>query len=514
MSVINRMLSDLERRGAPTPQAGNQGMQASAPPRRRPAASSRTWLALLALGLVLLAAALWFQRGERIIAALQPADEPELEVPELVGLSFDRTDEHYRLALRVSDAMGRSPRYSRSGGTATLLLDADAGDLVLPAPPRDQPIFRGISLDSDDPGKSRLRLDVAPDAHLRLHVDGPVIALIGRMPKAEQTTAADSAPAASEGVDAGPAESPTEDSGEGTNAAVDVAGATSGTQAQSSGAAAAAAATTTAGTNAGEERVADGERETAPAASDDKPDGTARAAGESSPKDATTEADAGEPADSDRTDAAVETQAEGTVQKSASGSPQTRARRRYREGRDAIAGGELAAARRALTEALELDPSLHAARELLVSLLRRAGETAAARRLLAGGVERAPARLQFAMPYARMLVDTGDLDRAARVLETARTSGTGAASYHALLAAVEQRRGAHRAAAGEYTRALEIRPGNGHWWLGLGISLAALDKPAEARAAFREARTSGTLSESLDRWARNRIEQLGTGNEG
>ncbi|MDZ7829093.1 MAG: hypothetical protein U5K33_06265 [Halofilum sp. (in: g-proteobacteria)] len=506
MSVINRMLSDLERRGAPSPQSGEQEMRPASPPRRRRRPSTRIALSALAGVLIIVAGALWLQRGDRIFAALEstpPAPAESTPAPELVGVAFDRSGDRARLTLRVEGNMARSPRFSRSGGSATLVVDAGADDLVLPAPPREQPVFRGIALGSDSAARTRIHLEVASAAELELGVEGGEITLLGRMPvtgsaPGDDDAADDGLPAA-----AGAPVEATESNGNAENTEntenTDAAGTDSAASARS---AEVAGPESTPDADASRTQSAPGDDRANPDADADDPPGSGQVVAETGAS----------PADAEMV--AAHDGSEGTVRKTASMSPETRARRRYREGRDAAARGELASARQALDEALELDPSLHAARDLLVALLRRAGDTAAARRLLADGVERSPARVQYAMPYARLLVDLGELDRAAEVLEGARATGAGAAGYHALVAAVDQRRGAHRSAAAEYTRALEIRAGNGLWWLGLGVSLAALEKSDEARAAFREARTTGTLSQSLDRWAQGRIDELATGKGG
>lgn len=501
MSVINRMLSDLERRGAPVADSDEQDMRPAAAQRRRRRIPARVGVALLALVLVGVAGALWLQRSERILAAFTPgAERTPRPVPEIVGFSFDRRDGRHRFAVRVNNELEREPRFSRSGGSATLVLDAASPDLLLPAPPAGQGVFRGISLDADPAAPTRVRLELDDAAELELVVGERVVSLLGPEPVVAGGSA-DAVPV--------PASLPEGSAQQDPQAS---AVAPEGAEGES-------------GSTGGE---ADGEpvqrgaatEETESAAESEAPaTRSAAVANDPGPETGRTGSAADGGAEHG-TDAAaleaarVEPESEGTVRKTRSTSPETRARRRYREGRDAIGRGELASARRALREALELDPALHPARDLLVGLYRRGGDSAAARRLLERGVEMAPARAEYAMPYARLLVDIGELDRAAEVLADARRNGAGSAGYHALVAAVQQRRGEHRIAASEYTRALELRAGNGLWWLGLGVSLAALDKPVEARAAFREARASGTLSESLDRWAQGRIETLSTGNEG
>jgi MSHA biogenesis protein MshN len=212
------------------------------------------------------------------------------------------------------------------------------------------------------------------------------------------------------------------------------------------------------------------------------------------------------PAGSARDDAQA-TAGSGVVRKDDLTTVPVRAQRRYRDARDLIARGEIAAARAQLREALALEPGHHDARDLLVALLRRDGEHAHARELLARGLELAPGRAAFATPYARLLVDAGELDRAAAVLADASAAAHGDAEFHALAAAIAQQRGKHDEAITQYTRAIAAQPGEqGRLWLGLGISLAANGDDAQARRALRTAVDSGDLPPQLQAWARSRIE--------
>jgi Tfp pilus assembly protein PilF len=197
----------------------------------------------------------------------------------------------------------------------------------------------------------------------------------------------------------------------------------------------------------------------------------------------------------------------GAVHKEDRTTAAVRAQRRYAAARDLIARGEGHAARTPLREVLALDAGHHGARDLLVAVLRHSGEHGEARELLARGLELAPARAAFATPYARLLVDAGELDRAAQVLADASASGAGDAEFHALAAAIAQQRGQHDEAVAQYTRAIEARGGReGRLWLGLGISLAANGRDKDAHRAYRAALDSGDLPARLHDWARSRIE--------
>lgn len=183
MSVINRMLSDLERRGAPVAHSDEQDMRPAAAPRRRRRIPARVGVALLALVLAGVAGALWLQRSERILAAFEPEAEPAPRpVPEIVGISFDRRDGRQRFAVRVSGPLEREPRFSHSGGSATLTLDAASRDVLLPAPPASQAVFRGLSLDADPAAPTHVRLELDESAEFELVVGRRMVAVLGTEP--------------------------------------------------------------------------------------------------------------------------------------------------------------------------------------------------------------------------------------------------------------------------------------------------------------------------------------------
>jgi MSHA biogenesis protein MshN len=81
--------------------------------------------------------------------------------------------------------------------------------------------------------------------------------------------------------------------------------------------------------------------------------------------------------------------------------------------------------------------------------------------------------------------------------------------YHAFLAGALEREQRHREAAEQYQAALRLAPGNGVWWMGLGMSLQADKRNAEALEAFQRARTSGMLSAELQAFVERRLQQMG-----
>ena len=483
MSVINRMLTDLERRGAhQAPGAPDLRPAAPAPP---PRTARRPWTHLaLALALLAVASLLWVQRGPGIAdqvrytlgapASAEPApiaevavatpDPPQLAAvadplqAELTGLRF-ATDDRGEIALILAFA-GEPPPLALpplSDGVLDLWLSARSHDVAVPAPPADQDLFRQLSLAGGDTA-TRLRINLADDARLGFEHGGvdagdrASIRLSARRPVAAQGDRG------SESGDSTDEVTQTSEEPEPRTVAAD-AGAGDGDPGGVNGVADATTATATA------------ELEPIRVAADAEPE----------------------------------------VRSEQASSPEVRARRRYSEARDALADGNLRRSRRLLEEAIELDGDLHSAREVLVALLLRAGDHEPARNVLAEGIARAPARPAYARPYARLLIEADQPGVAAEVLEGARINAEGDLEFHALLANAYRRAGNHRAAMAEYTEALEIDSTQSSLWLGLAISLAGEGHADQAVDAFREARATGQLSDSLDRWAQQRIEALADG---
>jgi MSHA biogenesis protein MshN len=101
-----------------------------------------------------------------------------------------------------------------------------------------------------------------------------------------------------------------------------------------------------------------------------------------------------------------------------------------------------------------------------------------------------------------------DLD-AITVLESQKPLARDYSDYYALLAALYQRVARHADAARIYQGLVEVFPGRAVWWMGLGISLQSLDKPAGALTAYRRALKAQGLQPELKKFVQQRIRLLG-----
>ena len=109
--------------------------------------------------------------------------------------------------------------------------------------------------------------------------------------------------------------------------------------------------------------------------------------------------------------------------------------------------------------------------------------------------------LLVAFDHSIIQVERGDLQGAHDLL--ARYAGRAAndAEYHAFDAAVLQRLGRHQEAVAGYQAALKLAPRTGLWWMGMGISLQAENRDADALGAFQRAKSVGGLNPDLVQFA-------------
>lgn len=185
--------------------------------------------------------------------------------------------------------------------------------------------------------------------------------------------------------------------------------------------------------------------------------------------------------------------------------PRQRAETDYARGVALLHQGQFAEARGAFEAALLTEPAHHGARQALVGVLldgRRQGDAV---RVLQEGLQIAPAQHGFAMALARLQVEAGELDAGVQTLSRSLEYPGASPDYVAFYAGLLQRQQKHAEAVAQFQRALTQRNGVGIWLLGLGVSLEALGRGAEAQEAYRRARASGSLSADLQAFAEQRL---------
>jgi MSHA biogenesis protein MshN len=183
-----------------------------------------------------------------------------------------------------------------------------------------------------------------------------------------------------------------------------------------------------------------------------------------------------------------------------------RAEADYRRALASMQDGRMGETIASLESALRIDPGHEAARQTLVGLLIEAKRPDDAIRQLQLGLTQDPRQPALAMLLARLQIERGGngIETLTRTLPYVGANP----DYHAFLAGALQRQQRHREAAAAYQAALRSVPGNGVWWMGMGISLQAEKRNGEALEAFRKAQASGALSQELQAFVERQILQL------
>lgn len=179
------------------------------------------------------------------------------------------------------------------------------------------------------------------------------------------------------------------------------------------------------------------------------------------------------------------------------GSPRERAESEYRKALAALNQGRQAEAVDGLRDALKQDATHVVPRQLLLKLLFENKRFDEAVELLQEGVRLQPTQISWAMSLARLQVDRGDLPGAWQTLQASLATAANSADYQGFAAHVLQRLGRHKESVEHYQAATRLAPGEGRWWLGLGLALEADGRAAEAREAMLRAKASGTLGTEL-----------------
>ncbi|GAB4512063.1 MAG: hypothetical protein Tsb0026_15710 [Sulfuricaulis sp.] len=181
----------------------------------------------------------------------------------------------------------------------------------------------------------------------------------------------------------------------------------------------------------------------------------------------------------------------------------------YRRAVDLLQKGRMADAEKHLKSALNANEAHTQARELLTGVMLQQGHWREAQQLLEQGIDKVPAYYPFAQLLARVYVEHGADQKALTVMEQSRRAAADNPDYVAFLAALYQRAGKHAEAIKTYNEAVALNPQEGRWWLGLGISLEAVQDWSASAAAYQRAIDSAALDDNLLKYARQRVTVVG-----
>jgi len=186
--------------------------------------------------------------------------------------------------------------------------------------------------------------------------------------------------------------------------------------------------------------------------------------------------------------------AEAQIEKrSKDGRAHDQAENEYHKGVQAVRRGDTAAALPSLQRALELDPAHAKARQALLSVLVGSRQWDAARQVAQSGLAVDPAQSGLATILARLQFEQGDTTAALDTLTRHAAHATGNADYQGLFAYLLQKQQRPAEAAQRFQAALALRPNEGRWWFGLGLTLESAGRGGEAKEAYAKAREVGNL---------------------
>lgn len=158
--------------------------------------------------------------------------------------------------------------------------------------------------------------------------------------------------------------------------------------------------------------------------------------------------------------------------------------------------------------ALQHNPLHVEARTQLALFYARQKRVMDAQSLLEEGLTIAPEQLSWRLLLARVYLDNGSAERAAGVLERGQTSGRSNADYWGLRAAVAQQLGRPTEAAAAYDQAASLRPQEGRWWMGLAIAREAAGDGVAAIDAYERALRAERFPPELVKYAQQRLAAL------
>lgn len=176
----------------------------------------------------------------------------------------------------------------------------------------------------------------------------------------------------------------------------------------------------------------------------------------------------------------------------------------YREAAAFMQQGRMEEAEARLRAVLGQNPAHAASRELLVGVLLQRGARDDARQQLETGIAQSPGHAVFYSLLARLYVDAGQEARALTLLESANARLANDVEHQRFLAALYQRAARHGDAVKAYRQVVTLRPYDGRGWLGLGISLEAMEQWKDAATAYQRALAGQGLDDRLSEYVRQR----------
>ncbi|NOZ53976.1 MAG: tetratricopeptide repeat protein [Gammaproteobacteria bacterium] len=194
-------------------------------------------------------------------------------------------------------------------------------------------------------------------------------------------------------------------------------------------------------------------------------------------------------------------------------SPRQQAELSYHEALLSVTKHEMPLALNALRQTLSLYPLHHDARKLLIALLIKQDHLSQAEVLIEIGLTLKPINVELYKLKSQLLMQRKSYHDAVAVLEHAIEVDKVDASFYVLLAAGYREIGLHQNAAEIYRQLLRKNPDNVLWWLGLALSLDAVNANNDALDAYANVANRNGLEERIMLFVDQRIITLKQGRD-
>lgn len=170
--------------------------------------------------------------------------------------------------------------------------------------------------------------------------------------------------------------------------------------------------------------------------------------------------------------------------------------------------GDTSESLKKLNVVLNHDPGHTKARATLALALSEKDHYELAYSVLNEGLIQYPENTEWLKVYARLLLNQGKIVEASNVLEKQSPELSYNTEYYALHAAVLQKLEQHDEAAKIYRDLLHVNPLKPVWWMGLGISLESLKRYNDALYAYQKASNNSALANDSRQFIFHRITRI------
>jgi len=180
----------------------------------------------------------------------------------------------------------------------------------------------------------------------------------------------------------------------------------------------------------------------------------------------------------------------------------------FQQGYIAYKKGNISESLKKLNKSLDQDTGHVKARSTLALVLSKQGHTELAYSVLNEGLIQYPDNTEWIKMYARLLLNEGKIVEARSILAKQSPEISINTEYYALQAAILQKLSEHEEAAKIYRDLLQVNPLKGVWWMGLGISLESMKRYDDALYAYQKAFNNPSLAKDSREFLSHRINRL------